>query len=250
MCFLPGTYRSFKLPWKGEPSDPPDVHSAAHTSDSNTTTTLVHVSWNGATEVAKWKLYKTDQKEQKKLEIGFFKRTGFETAIPYNGYATYVYAEALDSTGKVLGRSDLVTTTEPDNMKTAAVAQEIAWLTDASDSDSGSLKDHAKSILWNPTSTFFAGVISSIVIFAVVLFVRNRSWRRRRGPSYQPVAEGDAADYDEAKLDDLTPNGTYRRNRDDEEFGLASDDEADMDDASDDGRLNARTPYVRQTSGA
>ena len=44
------TYRAFRAPWVGRPAEPPKV---AVTRDAGGA--VAHVSWNGATEVAKWR---------------------------------------------------------------------------------------------------------------------------------------------------------------------------------------------------
>ena len=52
------SYRAYKFPWHGHPAQPPDVHSACITTTEGVraTYTIVHVSWNGAPEVATWRL--------------------------------------------------------------------------------------------------------------------------------------------------------------------------------------------------
>ncbi|KAK3047787.1 hypothetical protein LTR09_010762 [Extremus antarcticus] len=54
------TYRAYKYEWVGRPQQPPDVHSATIESKKDKVNTVVHVSWNGATEVHTWNLYKTN----------------------------------------------------------------------------------------------------------------------------------------------------------------------------------------------
>ena len=89
------SYRAFRSPWTGTPTDPPD---AAVTEGQ------VHASWNGATEVASWRLVTgpgpgaaaaTPQPP--------VARTGFETTLPITGSPAYVRVEALDDAGAVLG---------------------------------------------------------------------------------------------------------------------------------------------------
>ena len=97
------TYRAFKFPWIGRPSQPPDVYSEISWPNDNTTTT-VHMSWNGATEVATWNVHGNDANGNS-INLGSTPRAGFETTMFYDGYATNVYAEAIDRHGKLLGTS-------------------------------------------------------------------------------------------------------------------------------------------------
>ncbi|OMQ16580.1 hypothetical protein A7K94_0201440 [Modestobacter sp. VKM Ac-2676] len=86
-------YRAERAPWTGAPSSPPDAVLADG---------AVHVSWNGATEVASWRLVSGDD-EESAVAGDPVRRTGFETAIPVDGDPAYVTVEALDADGRVLG---------------------------------------------------------------------------------------------------------------------------------------------------
>lgn len=101
------SYRSYKFPYIGQPTQPPRVHAAAFTEKGTlftTKKTIAYVSWNGATEVASWKLYLADQngKVPNKAPLKTVPRNGFETPIIYKGHPQYVVAEALDKHGNVL----------------------------------------------------------------------------------------------------------------------------------------------------
>ncbi|EME49134.1 hypothetical protein DOTSEDRAFT_142820 [Dothistroma septosporum NZE10] len=125
-----GSYRSYKFDFVGLPTRPPRAVSAAYASTArNSTTTMVHLSWNGATEVDSWRLYKTTETGNPMIQIGSKSRTGFETAITWDGYASYVMAEAIDKTGRAVGRTEIVKTLDPPNdAMSAAVAEELYWL--------------------------------------------------------------------------------------------------------------------------
>ncbi len=213
------------------------------------------MSWNGATEVTQWKLFKSDDRSERALEVTVVPRSGFETAIAYNGYASYVFVEALDKTGKTLGKSRVIETIQPEDMSTAAVAEEMAWLQEGhGESHDQSWKGEAKEVLSNPMVTFVSGIVCGVVIFLAVLVVRRRGlpWHRtrsRKGPLYEPVAEGDAYEFDEAKLDNASPLGRHRRGLSSDVYRLPEDDEYDDDDDSG-STVSGRTPFVRQTSGA
>jgi hypothetical protein len=99
MMFLDvGTYRAFKFPFVANPQYPPDIYSNASTT-GNETTTSVYASWNGATKVVSWTLYKTNEHGDRITRLASMPRTGFETAITHDGYARYVFVQAKDERG-------------------------------------------------------------------------------------------------------------------------------------------------------
>ena len=79
------------------PTEPPAA--AMKTADEET---HVYVSWNGATEVAQWRvLAATDAGARH--EVTTVERDGFETAIPVEDDLDNVVVQALDEDGEVLG---------------------------------------------------------------------------------------------------------------------------------------------------
>jgi arylsulfotransferase ASST len=96
------SYRAYRFAWSGHPTDRP---AAAATTTGATTT--VYASWNGATEVARWRVLSGAAPNA--LGAGpTVARTDFETAIPLRKAAKLVQVEALDRSGKVIGRSTVV----------------------------------------------------------------------------------------------------------------------------------------------
>ena len=96
------SYRAYRFAWSGHPTDRPAA--AATTAGA---TTIVYASWNGATEVARWRVLSGAAPSS--LRAGrTVARTDFETAIPLGGAAKLVQVEALDRSGKVIGRSRVV----------------------------------------------------------------------------------------------------------------------------------------------
>jgi hypothetical protein len=85
------SYRAFRAPWVGRPLDRPAVALRGDT---------VYVSWNGATEVVRWRLRAADG-----TALATVARRGFETAIPLDSGVSSGTVEALDRAGQVLGRS-------------------------------------------------------------------------------------------------------------------------------------------------
>jgi hypothetical protein len=64
--------------------------------------THVYVSWNGATEVAQWRVL-AGADEGSRQEVVTVERDGFETAIPVEDDLDNVVVQALDEDGEVLG---------------------------------------------------------------------------------------------------------------------------------------------------
>jgi hypothetical protein len=92
-------YRAFRLPWHGRPPLPP---TAAYRYARGRGT--VYVSWNGATEVASWRLDSGPRPGL--LRAGSaVARKSFETALRTTPGDKYAHAVALDAGGHVLGRS-------------------------------------------------------------------------------------------------------------------------------------------------
>jgi hypothetical protein len=95
------SYRVYRLQWQGTPATPPAI--AASSSGPNTT---VYASWNGATEVASWRVL--GGKTVSRLSvIRTVPKRGFETQISVNGEA-YVEVQALAANGRVLGTSKTI----------------------------------------------------------------------------------------------------------------------------------------------
>jgi hypothetical protein len=67
----------------------------------------VYMSWNGATNVASWRVL-AGPAPSALAPVALTPRSGFETALATPGAAPYVAAQALDSTGAVIGTSKTV----------------------------------------------------------------------------------------------------------------------------------------------
>ncbi|MGH2475361.1 MAG: arylsulfotransferase family protein [Candidatus Limnocylindrales bacterium] len=100
------SYRAYRFEWEGQPTDPPDV--VVRPVDDRTRQLDVAVSWNGATEVATWRVLAGDDADEPEpvAEVG---KDGFETTIRIER-AAVVAVEALDASGEVLDRSETTTT--------------------------------------------------------------------------------------------------------------------------------------------
>ena len=87
------TYRAYRMPWRARPAQRP---RAVATATGRITT--VRVSWNGATDVSRWRVRSEDGRTTATAA-----RRGFETSLRVNGRPRTVVAEGLDASGAVLG---------------------------------------------------------------------------------------------------------------------------------------------------
>jgi hypothetical protein len=101
------SYRTFAMPWSGHPLQPPAL--AAQAAAGGHAGANVYVSWNGATEVASWRVLAGASPSALK-PVAETARSGFETSIAVPGLVTgeYVQAQALSAAGAVLGASKTV----------------------------------------------------------------------------------------------------------------------------------------------
>jgi hypothetical protein len=94
------SYRTFRSPWSGQPLTRPAMvlSTTAHRG------VWVYASWNGATQVAAWRL-EGGPTPKRLRALGRWSATGFETAMTLRVRPRYVSAQALDQAGKLLGSS-------------------------------------------------------------------------------------------------------------------------------------------------
>lgn len=93
------SYRGYRHEWVGTPRSKPDATVVASSA---------YASWNGATEVAEWKLLTGASKDSVEKEIGSAKARSFETRITVKGAGKFVAMQAVDADGEVLGTSRAV----------------------------------------------------------------------------------------------------------------------------------------------
>jgi hypothetical protein len=93
-----GTYRAIRARWDGRPLTAPRVAADGR---------RVWASWNGATEVARWRVL-AGASESALRPVQTRAKRGFETAMTLDGDFAFVAVEALDRSGKVLGTSQAV----------------------------------------------------------------------------------------------------------------------------------------------
>jgi hypothetical protein len=95
-------YRALRFDWHARPARPPDVayrfrHGRGH----------VYASWNGATEVAAWRVEAGTRRSLLRAGAAVPRR-GFETAIPVPHGVRWGRAVALDAAGNELRRSAVI----------------------------------------------------------------------------------------------------------------------------------------------
>ena len=189
------SYRNFKLPWVGHPKEPPDVRAESIKTESGEINTVVHVSWNGATEVAAWSLYKATKGGKKEVKlVQKAQRNGFETAFTYFGYVQHIIVEALDKDGKRIGLSKAVK------------------VKNSSHSEAGEGKGDKHSgfrpefLLTNPLMTLFFGCVFGGLGVIFLLTFRD-CWHKRtpwwlKRPMYSRVSPRAASELELDELDE------------------------------------------------
>jgi hypothetical protein len=94
-------YRAFRFPWSGLPLSPPAVLASLNDTSEET---IVHASWNGATEVASWRVLAGKQTGSLTAQATI-PASDFESATTLPEKYARVAVQALDSAGHVLGAS-------------------------------------------------------------------------------------------------------------------------------------------------
>jgi hypothetical protein len=94
------SYRAMLEPWVGQPLYPPSGAARRHGGR-----TVVYASWNGATQVASWRVLAAPGGGGRLNSVSTAAKSGFETAIPLPGSYGLFKVQALDAHGRVLGTS-------------------------------------------------------------------------------------------------------------------------------------------------
>ena len=197
------SYRNYKFPWVGHPTKPPDVHSAAFSVGDNNTTTIVYVSWNGATEVGSWNVFKTTKNGGARTLVAAGLRKGFETSLAISGFAAFVVIEAVDANGEALGESEVTESVQPSNTLSPAVVQEKQWLEEHSLGYTGS---GAGGVLGSSTFTFALGLLGCVI---VALLLKVSLYRKRPAQHvYEPLQ---GSDPNEVELEVRKKDDDYER---------------------------------------
>ncbi|PYH94094.1 hypothetical protein BO71DRAFT_380149 [Aspergillus ellipticus CBS 707.79] len=116
------TYRAYKYEFKGRPRTPPDLVASVYGTNDEDLTTIFHVSWNGATDVARWYFYGQGYDGGAPVLVGNVTKTDFETMYVGHGFLDWVSVAAIDHDGNVMGTSAVHRTKTPDDWKAAGYA--------------------------------------------------------------------------------------------------------------------------------
>lgn len=158
------SYRAFKQPWVGRPHWPPKLLAY---SSSCGGPTLAYVSWNGATEVHRWRFF------TKKRKSGIWQPSGdttkhyFETKVHlYVADARFVLAEALDVDGKVLG-----SVTEPTFVPDSNIADQCEeWGCTGNLMYDASLSAARRCNFWDLQATLLLVALLALLEYCMTLF--------------------------------------------------------------------------------
>lgn len=110
------SYRAYRFQWSATPASPPAIAVSGGTGNSTGNGAepgagagaTVYASWNGATEIASWRVLAGPNPAQMS-PVASAPKSGFETAIAIPGQAPDVAVQALNAAGAVLGTSPAVT---------------------------------------------------------------------------------------------------------------------------------------------
>ncbi len=97
-------YRAFRFPWSGRPLSPPSVLAALNNTEEET---IVHMSWNGAGEVAAWRVLAGSQPGSL-APRATIPSGGFESSATLPEKYALVAVQALDPAGRAIGASRAV----------------------------------------------------------------------------------------------------------------------------------------------
>ncbi len=97
------SFRTYLDPWNGQPTTAPAVVARPGVGG----TIAVSMSWNGATEVASWRVL-AGPSPSALANAGAGARTGFQTTVAVPGAGPYVAVQALNASGAVIGTSATV----------------------------------------------------------------------------------------------------------------------------------------------
>jgi hypothetical protein len=102
--FVMSSYRSVRFPWRGYPLSAPAVAAELNSTHEET---IVHASWNGATDVAAWRVLAGDRPSALQTRATI-PASAFEVSTTLPKKYAYAQVQALDHTGRVLGGSPAV----------------------------------------------------------------------------------------------------------------------------------------------
>jgi hypothetical protein len=96
-----GSYRALRFAWKGSPRTRPSIAVAR----AKNGILVVYASWNGATQVAGWRVLGGARPGRLRGLGLIHARTGFETVVRLHGQPRYLAVQALTAGQRLLGTS-------------------------------------------------------------------------------------------------------------------------------------------------
>lgn len=212
-----GSYRSYKFNFTGHPTEKPAVFSIASMLDDGSFVTTIYVSWNGATEVAYWNLYKTTADDETRSLIATVQRSGFESVAEYTGLAKYVLLEGVDQNGDILGESAVTHTIQSTNITVADLA--------SATSD--------QSLVKSRTVVFCLGVASGGVMALIIWALRHRGTLIAQVFGRYRKVTGDLSSKDSSRAERILPNGQSQGEPGGEAMPLRAKRKGSLDSLSD-----------------
>ncbi|PYI00177.1 arylsulfotransferase [Aspergillus ellipticus CBS 707.79] len=208
-------YRAYKLDWTATPWWDPAIAPRRNAKGE----VVVYVSWNGATEVAKWVV--RGASDERSIDAGkgnmlaTSRRTGFETKLTLGEKKTgwrYLRAEALDAQGNVLGSSEVV------DLNTA----ELSLAVDKYDNSKPFPLLKKTSEGWSTTalvllSTGLCVLALAVIAGGVIMWNRCSDYNRLEADDF---ALAEDSDYDEEDLGGGGGGGGFL-DEDDEDLPLS-----------------------------
>jgi hypothetical protein len=174
------SYRSYKFDWIGRPTAPPDMVTSVYGANDLDMTTIAHISWNGATDVAGYNFYARAYDRGEDTFIGYVNKTGFETMFIADGYMDWITAEAVDIHGNVLGTTPVQRAEMPANWRaigftgssSGPIPDDPAMISTSNDGDytydGGSTADDRKAIIYGQTKEVAAAVYKAYEVIQVM----------------------------------------------------------------------------------
>ena len=95
-------FKTFLAPWSGQPTGAPAVKASAAGGKLTAA-----VSWNGATQVASWRML-AGASPSALAPVATAAKAGFQSTLTATAAGPYVALQALDGSGQVLGTSATV----------------------------------------------------------------------------------------------------------------------------------------------
>jgi hypothetical protein len=97
-------YRAFRFSWHAQPATPPAVLASANNTEEET---IVRASWNGATDVASWRVL-AGKSRSSLAQQATMPHSEFEDGVTLPRKYAYVQVQALAADGRVLASSPVV----------------------------------------------------------------------------------------------------------------------------------------------